>query len=171
MNPMRHFRRYVPILGLSVMTGCATVPEGPSVAVMPSPGKPFEVFRADDRACRAYAAQATGQTTNQAGAANMVGAMAVSTAVGAATGAVLGGHHGAQSGAAVGLIGGTVYGAGLAGQAQSDAQRRYDIAYEQCMYAKGNQLPMASSYGGSAVVAPNGPRYYPPASYPPPPPP
>ena len=31
-----------------VLSGCATMPIGPTVSVMPSPGKPFEVFMADD---------------------------------------------------------------------------------------------------------------------------
>ena len=47
----------------------------------------------------------------------------------------------------------------------SEAQRRYDIAYQQCMYAKGNQLP-GSAYRYRATPLP--PQAYP---YPPPPPP
>jgi hypothetical protein len=32
----------------AVLAGCATMPTGPSVAVLPGPGKPFEVFQTDD---------------------------------------------------------------------------------------------------------------------------
>ena len=81
-------------------------------------------------------------------------------------------HQGAATGAGVGLITGTAFGTGLASEAQVSVQRRYDIAYEQCMYAEGNQFPIAA-YGprsGSVVVAPNAARAYSPAAYPPPPP-
>jgi hypothetical protein len=163
---------YVLLFGLSVLGGCVSIPPGPSVAVMPAPGMPFDVFVADDRACRAYAAQSVGIETNEAGAANLIGSAAVGTALGALTGAAIGGHHAAATGAGVGLATGTVVGTGLASAAQASAQRRYDIAYEQCMYSKGNQLPTTSSSGqpGSVVVVPNSSRYYPPAAYPPPPP-
>ena len=47
---------------------------------------------------------------------------------------------GAAVGAGSGLLGGTISGAS-AGQGYAwEAQRRYDIAYQQCMYAKGNQV-------------------------------
>jgi hypothetical protein len=161
------------VLGLAALAGCVSVPQGPSVAVMPAPGMPFDQFAADDSACRAYAAQSVGIATNEAGAANLIGSAAVGTALGALTGAAIGGHNAAATGAGVGLATGTIVGTGLAGAAQVSVQRRYDIAYEQCMYAKGNQLPMATTaYGqpGRVVVVPGGSRYYPPAAYPPPPP-
>jgi hypothetical protein len=162
-------------VGLSSLGGCVTAPTGPSVAVMPAPGVPFSRFRADDYECRAYAAQSIGVSTNDAGAQNLAGSALVGSALGAVAGAALGGHSGAATGAGVGLITGTVYGTGLASEAQYGSQRRYDIAYEQCMYAKGNQLPTASSYSyyrpNTVVVAPSGSGYYyPPAAYPPPPP-
>jgi len=53
-------------LGTVALVGCAVVPEGPSVRVMPAPGKPFDVFVADDQACRAYAAQNTGSAQQAA---------------------------------------------------------------------------------------------------------
>jgi hypothetical protein len=43
-------------------------------------------------------------------------------------------------------------------------QRRYDVAYTQCMYAKGNQVPMRG-------VPRSRPAYATPAPPPPPPPP
>ncbi len=139
----------------AVLAGCATAPTGPRVAVMPAPGKPFEVFVAEDRLCRSYAEQSIGQTRNQAAAENFAGAAAVGTAVGAAAGSLSGGQGSTGAGAATGLVVGSMVGAGESAGASSDAQRRYDIAYEQCMYAKGNQIPGAPQ-----------PRYYPP---PPPP--
>lgn len=138
-----------------VLAGCATAPTGPRVAVMPAPGKPFEVFVAEDRLCRSYAEQSIGQSRNEAAAQNFAGAAAVGTAVGAAAGSLSGGQGSTGSGAATGLVVGSMVGAGQSANASGDAQRRYDIAYEQCMYAKGNQVPGAPQ----------------PAYYPPPPPP
>ena len=63
------------------------------------------------------------------------------------------------------MVAGTASGAGQASFSGSEAQRRYDIAYQQCMYAKGNQLP-GSAYRYHATPLP--PQTYP---YPPPPPP
>ncbi len=135
----------------AVLAGCATAPEGPRVAVMPAPGKPFEVFVAEDRLCRSYAEQSIGQSRNKAAAENFAGAAAVGTAVGAAAGSLSGGEGSTGGGAATGLVVGSMVGAGESANASRDAQRRYDIAYEQCMYAKGNQVPGAPQ-----------PRYYPP---------
>lgn len=42
------------------LAACASIPTGPSVAVMPAPGKPFEEFRADDAVCREFARQQLG---------------------------------------------------------------------------------------------------------------
>lgn len=156
---------------LSVLAGCASAPEGPRVAVMPPPGKPFDLFVAEERECRGYAAQTVGQSPNAAGAQSLVTSAAIGTALGAAAGAIVGGHGSAATGAGWGLATGTVVGAGAAGQAQADAQRRYDVAYEQCMYAKGNQLPMAVSYRQPGYSVASGAPYgaYPPADYPPPP--
>lgn len=134
-----------PLVLIALLGGCATLPNGPSVAVMPGVGKSFEQFVADDRTCRDYAAQSLGIDVNSAGANNVVTGAAVGTVVGAAAGALIGGHHAAGTGAGVGLVTGSAMGAGEAGGVQQDAQRRYDIAFEQCMYAKGNQLPTAAS--------------------------
>jgi hypothetical protein len=44
-----------------ILSGCATMPIGPTVSVMPSPGKPFEVFMADDGVCREWARHQIGE--------------------------------------------------------------------------------------------------------------
>jgi len=175
--------RVLPI-GL-LMTACATVPTGPSVMVMPGNGKTFEQFQANDAICRQWAAQQTGTTTSQASTQSTVTGAAVGTALGAAAGAAIGaasGHAGtgAAVGAGVGLLGGTAVGASNAAGAQTTVQHRYDMAFTQCMYAMGNQVPMARGFQPaytrrslppppptSAPVAPPPP----PAGPPPPPPP
>lgn len=130
-----------PLVLLSVLAGCATRPIGPTAQVMPAPGKPFEVFRQDDAECRQFAAQAAGTSSTDAAANNMAGSMALGTVVGATAGALMGGHRGASVGAAGGLLVGTANGAGQSAYAGQDAQQRYNLAYQQCMYAKGNQVP------------------------------
>ena len=131
----------VALLLTVVLAGCATVPQGPHVAVMPGPGKSFEQFVTDEGACRAYADQSVGTNVNAAGASNLATGAAVGTVLGAAAGALFGGGRGAAIGAGTGLIVGSAAGAGGATVAERDIQGRYDIAYEQCMFAKGNQLP------------------------------
>ena len=40
-------------LAAAILGGCATMPAGPSVMVLPDPGKSFEEFKSDDAVCRA----------------------------------------------------------------------------------------------------------------------
>ena len=42
---------------------------------------------------------------------------------------------------AVGLLGGAAMGATGGNESAKEVQRRYDIAYQQCMYSKGHQVP------------------------------
>jgi len=149
---------------LLIIAGCANIPTGPGVAVMPAPGKPFDQFAQEDQDCRQYAQHSIGSTADQAATNSEVKSIAVGTAIGAVAGALGGGHHGTESGAAVGMLGGAAAGANAARYSGYEAQRRYDIAYEQCMYAKGNQLPQASAYL-PRMVQPStqpGTSYYPP---------
>jgi len=164
-----------------VGSGCASIPTGPSVMVLPGTGKSFEAFQTDDAVCRQWAAQQTGTSPGKASTESTVGGAAVGTLVGAAAGAALGAAAGnpaigAAAGAGVGLLGGTAIGAGRAEAYGGSVQRRYDMAYTQCMYAKGNQVPMArgSRVQQPAAAAPPPPPPPPPAAVPsgtPPPPP
>jgi hypothetical protein len=75
---------------------------------------------------------------------------------------------GAAIGAGTGLLLGSAAGSSYAAGSYYAVQRRYDNAYVQCMYAKGNQVPRYRRPGRSAPR-----RSYdlpPPAAYPPPPP-
>lgn len=107
------------VLVVGTLAGCATVPAGPSVLVLPGTGKSIEQFRTDDAACRLMAAQPQGS-------------------------------------------------------ARVPTQREYDIAYVQCMYAKGHQVPALSGTPMRSAPPPGSstPRVPPPpAGSPPPPPP
>jgi len=140
---MRWHRYCLLFLVAASLGGCATMPSGPSVMVLPGQGKPFEVFQAEDNVCRQWASRQTG--AEPSGAANE--ALAKGAAIGAVTGAVIGAagsHHagaGALVGAGLGLLGGAAVASGPANSTGWDLQRRYDIAYQQCMYSKGNSIP------------------------------
>ena len=156
------------VLGLSaaaLLAGCATPPMGPSVAVMPAPNKPFEVFAQDQSICKQYASQQVAGGADQANSRGF-GTALLTTVLGAGLGAAVGGGPGAAIGAASGAVVGTAVGANGTAYGQYGLQWSYDNAYSQCMYAKGNQLP-GYSYGSYAPPPPP-PAYY--GSYSPPPP-
>jgi len=163
----------VPVAAGLLLSACATVPTGPTVMVLPGGGKSFEQFQGDDAICRQWAFQQTGTTTDRASSQSTVSGAAIGTLVGAAAGAALGAAAGnpgigAAAGAGVGLLGGTAIGAGRADAAHSTVQQRYNAAYMQCMYAKGNQIPVAR---GSQPSSYTSTHPAPPVGMPPPPPP
>jgi hypothetical protein len=168
------------MLAAAALGGCATMPSGPSVMVLPGAGKSFEAFQADDAVCRQWAGQQTGTTPQKSINENLAGGAAVGTLAGAGLGAALGAASGnAGTGAAIGagsgLVLGTAAAAGPAAAVGQEVQRRYDNAYQQCMYAKGNQIPgvlrkSRQAYQAMPPPPPPGPRKRPPAPVPPPPP-
>lgn len=137
---MKRIFTYV-IFGLS-LAACASGPTGPTITVMPAQGKPFDVFQQDDQACRTFALNNSADTSNTAIKQGATSA-AVGAALGAAAGAVIGGgsHAGVGTGAGIGLLSGALVGAVGANSKDSQSQAQYNIAYQQCMYAKGNQVP------------------------------
>ena len=154
---------------LAFISACTTMPTGPSVMALPGSGKNFEQFRADDADCRNYAQyQIGGATAQDAAIDSGVKSAAIGTAVGALAGAAIGGgHQGAGVGAGTGLIVGSMAGTGAAQASASSAQQRYDHAYIQCMYAKGEKVPVSGNLSSAAAR----PRYAPTGYAPPPPPP
>jgi uncharacterized protein YcfJ len=129
--------------------------------VFPAPGKPFDVFQGDQALCKQFAA---GEVRGGAQSANnrQVGTAVIGTLLGAGLGAAIGGGRGAAIGAGAGALGGTAVGAGPVQNEQYSLQQRYDLAYSQCMYSRGNQVP-----GYAPPAAPPPPGYYAPG-YPPP---
>jgi len=154
---------------LLLLSACAQQPMGPTVGVMPAPGKPFDVFQSDQALCENYAAsQVQGgvqQSNNQ-----QVGTAVVGTLLGAGLGAAIGGGRGAGIGAASGALGGTLLGGSVAEQQNQTVQQRYNLYYAQCMYSRGNQVPgyapppqPAGGYPQPSYQQPG----YPPPGYPP----
>lgn len=176
---------FAAALPLLLLAGCVTAPTGPSVMALPGAGKSFEQFRVDDAECRQYAYyQLGGSEANQAGVDAAVRSAAIGTAIGAIAGAAIGGRSGAGVGAGVGLVMGSAAGSGAAQSSAYGMQRDYDHAYTQCMYARGEQVPVAARVSRVQVPAdravapgayipppPYGSPPRPPAGYPPGPPP
>ena len=162
-------RKILSLLGLLAITGCASMPSGPSVRVLPTPGKTFEQFLGEDTLCRQYAASSIGKSPQQTATGSTARSAAVGTLIGAGAGAAIGAATGSPgAGAAIGggsgLLLGTASGAGSGETYGSEAQRRYDNTYIQCMYAKGNQVPVsARGYRSISTTPPSAvpPDYYP----------
>lgn len=160
---MKKINTTILVATLSViLTACVSIPTGPSVAVMPGDGKPFDQFQSDNAVCRNFAQQQIGVNANQVAREQVLTGAAAGAAIGAVSGALMGhGNSGVtESMAGAGVIVGSAAGANSANVSTQNLQRRYDIAYQQCMYAKGNLIP-----GYQA------PHYVLPPAPPPPPPP
>jgi hypothetical protein len=172
----------IALLAISIplaLGACAAVPpSGPSTMVLPAKGKSFDQFQQENATCKQFASQQTGyKTPAQASDESGVKSAAVGTGVGAAAGAAIGAAAGnplvgAAIGAGSGLLVGGAAGVGNAQVSSAELQRRYDIAYQQCMYAQGNQLPAsqpvrARSEGSFYPAYPAYPAYppYPPYYY------
>jgi hypothetical protein len=162
MNLIKH---YLPLTAVLALGACVTVPTGPSVVALPGSHKSFDQFQADTFVCQQYAQQVVGGPTEQAN--NNAAASAIAgTAIGAAAGAIIGSASGnagpgAAIGAGTGLLFGSAAGSNAYGVSYYEVQRRYDGAYMQCMYAKGNQIPVRGPARYRAP--PSYPYYGPPA--------
>ena len=172
----------------SILLGaCATVPSGPAVTVLPGTGKNVEAFQQDGLACQQYAQSVLAGTNAPQAANDRAASNAVAgTAIGAASGAIIGsatnqGGQGAAIGAGMGLLFGSTAAANASNVSSWELQRRYDGIYMQCMYARGNQVPVRmgyqypqttvvpqSGYSSPTTPPPNTPPPYPPPNTPPP---
>ncbi|HJV65008.1 MAG TPA: glycine zipper family protein [Geomonas sp.] len=138
--------KVIAFMVLMTVTGCATLPTGPSVRVLPGDGKPFEEFVKEDAVCKQWAARAIGMTPEETARQSTISGATIGTLLGAGAGAAIGAGTGsAAAGAAIGagsgLLVGTASGAESGRLYGDEAQRRYDNTYVQCMYAKGNLVP------------------------------
>ncbi len=157
----------IALASILAVSACAVAPpSGPSVMALPPSGKSFEAFQQDDFTCRGFATQQTGgANASKAATDSAIGSAVIGTALGAGVGAALGSVGGAVGagaaiGGATGLLAGSAIGAGNAQAVGGNIQARYDTAYTQCMYSKGNTV-QAPPMGYAAYPAPYG--YYAPA--------
>ena len=178
---MRSVKRVIPVILVILAAGCATVPTGPSVRVFPTPGKPYDLFLSEDSYCRQAAERQIGMLPQEVADRNTATGAIMGTAVGTGVGAALGAASGnAGAGAVIGGLSGLFIGSAAgsdAGRVEGlEAQRRYDTAFLQCMYAHGNQVytPGQRYYRRRTIIMSPPPAdydYAPPdyrSSYPPP---
>ncbi len=159
--------RYVAIAALSALVmleGCVTQPYGPTVPVMPGKNRSFGEFQRDDADCQDYADSRVAGQAHRANNRALTDAI-IGTALGAGLGAAVGGGRGAAIGAGSGAVVGTAVGSSDSRYSQESLQGRYNIAYAQCMKAKGHEVPGFEDEPGYGDRR----RYY--GDYPPPPPP
>jgi hypothetical protein len=184
---LRHLQRFLAVVMVAMASGCVTLPTGPSVTVLPAPGKPFSQFQAEDATCRKWAEQSIGISPQEVQNQSVMSGAAVGTVVGAGVGALLGaasGHAGAGAaiGAGSGLLVGSAVGSDSGRVYGQEAQRRYDNTYMQCMAAYDNQVavqerrrrrvlvvppPPPAGYYYAPPVPVYQPSYAPPGYYPP----
>lgn len=131
---------------MATVSGCATIPSGPSVHVFPGSEKTFEEFQVDDATCRTWAGQRIGLTPEEIRNQSTITGAGIGAVLGAGLGALIGSVSGnagvgAAIGAGTGLLVGSSAGADNGRVYGYEAQRRYDSYYLQCMYSKGNQVP------------------------------
>ena len=125
------------ILSVVIMlAGCATIPPGPSVLVMPGNGKSWEGFQADDAVCRQWAQNQTEWNANKTVNENLAGGAIAGGALGAASGALIGAASGnVGPGAAIGAGAGLLGGAALGSTQAYRCRGRGAAAVRQCLPA------------------------------------
>ncbi len=119
-----------------LLAGCATTPMGPTVPVLPPAGKSLADFDRDEDVCTRYADDRVAGRVQEANDDQLRRGI-IGTAIGAGLGALVGDTKGAIIGGTAGaIIGGT----SSADRDRAGLQRRYNIAYAQCMTARGNTV-------------------------------
>lgn len=152
---------------LLALSACVSMPSGPRLMALPGTDKSFDQFKLDDVACQQFAKeQIGGKTANEIGNESFAKTAVLGTAIGAAIGAASNGGKGAGLGAATGLLFGSLIGADASNTSAYSTQKRYDIAYSQCMYGKGNRVPVSGHLEQQRSYSKTPPTYY----APPPPP-
>src|SRR5690606_11729484 len=114
----------------------ACAPKYPLTTVLPGPQIDFNTFRAQDEACRAWAAERTHSNAAKI-TLGAVGGTALGAAVDIGLGALTANPHALINGAIGGGIG-AIGGGALATRHTLSVHDQYDRAYTQCMYAQGN---------------------------------
>ena len=133
---------------LALLWGCATMPTGPTVHGDAGPRESPLRYSWPMTACAGNGRSGRSEERRRAKRPirilppGRLSERCSGAGVGAAIGSLSGQMGaGAAIGAGAGLLGGTAMASGPAYESQWQLQRRYDIAYQQCMYSKGNQIP------------------------------
>jgi len=130
---------------LAMLVGCASAPTGPTVMVMPRAGQDFKQFKADNEECKQYASDEAEKTSN-ASFKNGAATTGVLMGIGALAGLLLMGGRSVNvgTGAGAGLIAGGLAGSLGQNKKEDQAQAQYNMAFQQCMFAKGNAVTGAT---------------------------
>lgn len=130
----------IALFVLVTVSAVACTPKYPLTTVLPGPRTNFTAFKAQDGACREWAAE---RTHSNAAKITMgaVGGTVLGAAVGVGVGALTANPHTLLNGAIGGGVG-AIGGGALATRNTMSVHGQYDRAYTQCMYAQGNQIPL-----------------------------
>lgn len=123
---------------ITLLTGCATEPLQPTVAATPSSKKASEAFQEDQEVCGLYADQQTADY--QENPPLTFAFVMVGLILAPGLGWAWAGERGVIGGGILGLGAGTALGMSEEERARKDAQGRYDLAYQQCMFVEGNDV-------------------------------
>jgi hypothetical protein len=121
------------------VSAVAYTPKYPLTTVLPGPQTNFTAFKAQDEACRKWAAE---RTHSNAAKISMgaVGGTILGAAVGVGVGALTANPHALINGASGGGAG-AIGGGALAIRNTMPVHDQYDCVYTQCMYAQGTSNP------------------------------
>ncbi|MFC5473473.1 glycine zipper family protein [Paraherbaspirillum soli] len=155
---------------VALLSGCVSVPTGSNVMALPGSGKSYDQFRNDEAVCQRYAQERIGPYAPQAAADNATATAVTGTLIGATVGALIGAASGrAGAGAAIGAGGGLLVGSSVAGDSAARSsysmQHQYNNVFTQCMYAKGNRVPVPAGYASRQSQYAPPPQYGVPPDY------
>ncbi|WP_233140551.1 glycine zipper family protein [Acetobacter sp. DsW_063] len=157
--------RALPILTFAaLLSACVSTPDGPTVPVMPPPGKEASRFTQEAAFCKYQATKAVDGQAAKANGRAVLGTL-LPIVIGAGLGAAIGSAVGnpwsgsyAGEGAGIGagsglLVGGGVAAASSEGGVQGRIQNQYDNTYAACMLTYGNAiLGMGPPFVGDSGV-------------------
>jgi len=160
---MIYSRGSILLVALALLAGCDTMPVGPTVTALQGADKGLDEFRTDDADCRQHAyAHVREVMSASAYHANGVISTPPSAAICVAAGPATDGRDSpAAAGRRTGSFIDWLYTAQFAGYG---LQRHCNFAYVQCMYVKGDKVPLLAQERWPAPRSPWPPdpnAYYP----------
>ena len=148
---MAHFLKCVPLLALPLLSGCYTMPAGPTVTALQGDAKDANEFRADNVDCRQYAQALAADWTLGSGDPGWSTSAGHGTAPRAAAGTAGDGRDSTVVGGGAGTV---IDGLDAAQFAGFGPQKVYNRAYIRCMYIKGNKVTLLAQERWPAPRAP-----------------
>jgi hypothetical protein len=135
---MSKTRKWMSIAAAAQIIGCVPTVTAPTVVVTPGPGKSPSDFAADNSACTVQGNQQIAAAKNAANN-QIAGTALLSAAVNAGNSAGTGAKKSVV--AANAAEGAVIAAIASEGAAQARLQRQFDVAYSECISAKGDIIP------------------------------